>query len=51
MRVIEDLTQRGYVEARRGKGVFVVPTPPAHPSPTLREGFLKDVVIRAAALS
>jgi len=50
-RAIEDLKRSGHVEARRGKGVFVVPTPPAHPSPTLREGFLKDVVIRAAALS
>jgi len=49
-RVIEDLKQSGYVEARRGTGVFVVPALPAHPSPTLREGFLKDVLIRAAAL-
>jgi DNA-binding transcriptional regulator YhcF (GntR family) len=49
-RAIEDLKRSGYVEARRGKGVFVVPAPPAHPSPTLRERFLKDVVIRAAAL-
>ena len=49
-RVIEDLKQSGYVEARRGKGVFVVPTPPARPSPHLRERLLQDVVIRAAAL-
>jgi DNA-binding transcriptional regulator YhcF (GntR family) len=49
-RAIEDLKRSGYVEARRGKGVFVVPAPPAHPSPALRERFLKDVVIRAAAL-
>jgi DNA-binding transcriptional regulator YhcF (GntR family) len=49
-RVIEDLKQSGYVEARRGKGVFVAAAPPARPSPTLREKFLRDVVIRAAAL-
>src|SRR5437870_11543092 len=49
-RVVEDLKQSGYVEARRGKGMFVAPAPPARPSPHLREGFLKDVVIRAAAL-
>jgi GntR family transcriptional regulator len=49
-RVIEDLKQSGYVEARRGKGVFVAPAPPARPSPHLREGFLQDTVIRAAAL-
>jgi GntR family transcriptional regulator len=49
-RVIEDLKRSGYVEARRGKGVFVAPAPPAHPAPHLREGFLQDVVIRAAAL-
>src|SRR5438034_3519666 len=49
-RVIDDLKQSGYVEARRGKGVFVAPAPPARPSPHLREGFLQDTVIRAAAL-
>jgi len=49
-RVIEDLKQSGYVEARRGRGVFVAAAPPVRPSPGLREGFLKDVVIRAAAL-
>ena len=49
-RVIEDLKQSGYVEARRGKGVFVAPAPPSRPSPHLREGFLQDTVIRAAAL-
>ena len=38
-RVIEDLKQSGYVEARRGRGVFVAPAGPAarpprrHPSP------------------
>jgi DNA-binding transcriptional regulator YhcF (GntR family) len=45
-RVIEDLKRAGYVEARRGKGVFVAPAAAARPSPTLREGFLRDVVIR-----
>src|SRR5438105_6181494 len=49
-RVIEDLKQSGYVEVRRGRGVFVAAAPPVRPSPGLREGFLKDVVIRAAAL-
>jgi GntR family transcriptional regulator len=49
-RVIEDLKRDGYVEARRGKGIFVAPNPPARPSPTLREAFLKETVIRAAAL-
>src|SRR2546422_2324207 len=49
-RVIEDLKQSGYVEARRGRGVFVASAPPVRPSPRLRESFLRDVVIRAAAL-
>jgi len=49
-RVVEDLKQSGYVEARRGKGMFVTPAPPARPSPHLRESFLQDTVIRAAAL-
>jgi len=49
-RVIEDLKHSGYVEARRGRGVFAAAAPPLRPSRGLREGFLKDVVIRAAAL-
>lgn len=49
-RVIEDLKRDGYVEARRGKGVFVAARPPARPLPQLRERWLQDVVIRAAAL-
>ena len=49
-RVIEDLKRSGYVEARRGTGVFVAPDLPARPAPHLRAAFLKDVVIRAAAL-
>src|SRR5512145_223058 len=49
-RVVEDLKRSGYVEARRGKGIFVAPAPPVHPSPHLRERLLQDVVIRAAAL-
>ena len=49
-RAIEDLKRSGYVEARRGKGVFVASALPTRPSPTLREGFLKDTAIRAAAL-
>ena len=49
-RAIEDLKRSGYVESRRGSGVFVASTRPARPSPTLRERFLQDAVIRAAAL-
>lgn len=49
-RVIEDLKQSGYVEARRGRGVFVASAPPTRPSSHLRQGFLRDTVIRAAAL-
>jgi DNA-binding transcriptional regulator YhcF (GntR family) len=49
-RAIEDLKQSGYVEARRGSGVFVAPTLPARPAVHLRAAFLKEVVIRAAAL-
>jgi GntR family transcriptional regulator len=48
-RVIEDLKRDGYVQAHRGKGVFVAPVPPARPSPHLRVRFLQDVVIQAAA--
>jgi hypothetical protein len=49
-RVIEDLKRDGYVQVRRGKGAFVAPDPPARHSLVLREAFLKEVVIRAAAL-
>jgi DNA-binding transcriptional regulator YhcF (GntR family) len=49
-RVIEDLKRSGYVEARRGRGVFVASAPPARPSPHLRERFLQETVLRAAAL-
>src|SRR4029453_1402259 len=49
-RAIEDLKRSGYVEARRGKGVFVASASPTRPSLAYREGFLKDTVIRAAAL-
>ena len=49
-RAVEDLKQSGYVEARRGRGVFVAPAPPVRPSPGRREGFLRDAVIRAAAV-
>jgi GntR family transcriptional regulator len=49
-RAVEDLKQSGHVEARRGTGMFVTPTPPTHPAPHLRERLLQDVVIRAAAL-
>ena len=49
-RAIEDLKRSGYVEARRGKGVFVAAESPPRHSLTHREGFLTDTVIRAAAL-
>ena len=49
-RAIEDLKRSGHVEARRGKGVFVVAASPPRPSLMHGEGFLKDTVIRAAAL-
>jgi GntR family transcriptional regulator len=49
-RVIEDLKQCGYVEARRGRGVFVVTAPPTRLSSRLRERFLRETVMRAAAL-
>src|SRR2546425_8446688 len=41
-RVIDDLKRSGYVEARRGKGVFVTPAPPPPPSPHPPERFLQD---------
>src|SRR5574342_1423535 len=49
-RAIEDLKRSGHVEARRGKGVFVASSSPAGPFRVRREDFLKDAVIRAAAL-
>ncbi len=50
VRVIEDLKREGYVRARRGKGVFVAADQAGRPSSGWRESFLKDVVVRAAAL-
>jgi len=49
-RAIEDLKRSGHVEARRGKGVFAAPARSTRSFSTRREVFLKDVVIRAAAL-
>jgi GntR family transcriptional regulator len=49
-RSIEDLKRSGHVEARRGKGVFIASARSTRPFPTRREAFLKDAVIRAAAL-
>jgi DNA-binding transcriptional regulator YhcF (GntR family) len=49
-RVIDDLKLSGYVDARRGKGVFVAPVPPVRPLPHLRERLFEDMLIRAAAL-
>ena len=50
-RAIEDLKRSGHVEARRGKGVFVASALPVRIFPTRREDFLKDAVIRGAALA
>src|SRR5438552_17345787 len=49
-RVIEDLKRSGYVETRRGKGVFVSARPPARSTESLRERLLRDVVFLAAAI-
>ena len=49
-RSIEDLKRSGHVEARRGKGVFMAFARTTRPFPSRREAFLKDAVIRAAAL-
>src|SRR4029453_14557240 len=49
-RAIEDLKRSGHVEARRGKGVLGATASPPPPPLARREGFLKDTVIRAAAL-
>ncbi len=49
-RVIEDLKRSGYVEARRGKGVFASATLPVRSTVSLRDRLLRDVVIRAAAI-
>src|SRR2546425_11619740 len=49
-RVVEDLKQSGYVEARRGEGGFVAPAPPVRPPPHLREGFFQDTGVRGAGL-
>src|SRR5438445_12942252 len=46
-RVIDDLKQGGYVEARRGQRVFVAAAPHARPSPHLRASFLQVAVVRA----
>jgi GntR family transcriptional regulator len=48
-RVIDDLKRIGYLETRRGKGMFVAPLPPARPAPHLRERFLRETVVQAAA--
>lgn len=49
-RAMDDLKLAGYVEARRGKGLFVARSAPSRSSAVLREAFLKDTVIRAAVL-
>ena len=49
-RAIEDLKRSGHVEARRGKGVFMASARSPRPFPSRREAFLKEAVIRAAAL-
>jgi len=49
-RAMEDLKRIGYVEARRGKGLFVSGSAPNRSSAALREAFLGETVIRAAVL-
>src|SRR5256885_13702079 len=46
-RVIEDLKQSGYVEARRGRGVFVAPAVPPRPPPPPPAAFLHESVVPA----
>src|SRR2546429_3322166 len=41
-RVIEDLKQSGYVEARRGRGGVCARAPPGRPAPRRREGVPED---------
>src|SRR2546427_831793 len=51
-RVVEDLKQSGYVEARRGESVVVAPAPPRRPPlpppPRPRGGFLQGTVTGGA---
>jgi DNA-binding transcriptional regulator YhcF (GntR family) len=49
-RAIEDLKRSGYVEARRGAGVFVMRDPLSRTSLGQRAAFLKETVVQAAAL-
>src|SRR5881628_3057473 len=48
-RVIDDLKRSGYVEARRGKGVFVAPAPPPRPPPPPRGALFPNTGVPAAA--
>src|SRR5881396_4376943 len=48
-RVIDDLKRGGYVEARRGKGVFVAEAPPAPPPPPPPETVFPGAGVRGAA--
>ena len=48
-RAIEDLKRSGYVETRRGKGMFVAPAPPAHPFLNPRLGFVQVPGLARAA--
>src|SRR2546426_4491017 len=48
-RAIDDLKRSGYVEARRGKGIFVAPAPPPPPPPPPPESLLQNTGVRAPA--
>src|SRR2546428_1192505 len=48
-RAIDDLKRSGYVEARRGKGIFVAPAPPPRPPPPPPGNFLSNTGIPAPA--
>src|SRR5256886_15775340 len=43
-RAIDDLKRSGYVEARRGKGIFVAPAPPPPPPPPPPANLLQQTV-------
>src|SRR2546425_3581061 len=48
-RVVEDLKQSGYVEARRGESVFLAPAPPLPPPPPPPPSFLQKTGVPAPA--
>src|SRR5256885_12859822 len=49
-RVVEDLKQSGYVEARRGEGVFGASAPPVRPPPPLPGSLFEETAVPAPGL-